>query len=300
MAAAARPRDRTWHPGQSRRDDRHPSLHFHRHGGIKFGDARTTRWATARGVHPAHPDLRLTGRRDAPREPAARSGAVRRGARQAGGAGGRRSARSAPTTLESVDIGGGLGIRYRDETPPGLDPAALAAVLAAARPRRRACRSRWSRGASWSASAGVLLTQVLYRKHSGGQDFVVVDAGMNDLVRPSHYKAYHDIVELVPAGRPAPRWTWSGPICESGDFLALERRAAPGGAGRRARGARRRRLRVRHGLATTTPAAAAGGGAGGRRALRAWSGGGRRWTDLSPAKLPIPSPPSPTMAEARA
>ena len=59
-------------------------------------------------------------------------------------------------------------------------------------------------------SAGVLLTRVLYRKHSGGKEFVVVDAGMNDLVRPSHYQAYHEIVELVERGGPRPASTWSG------------------------------------------------------------------------------------------
>ena len=72
-------------------------------------------------------------------------------------------------------------------------------------------------------SAGVLLTRVLYRKHSGGKEFVVVDAGMNDLVRPSHYQAYHEIVELVEQGRPAARVDVVGPVCETGDFLALDR-----------------------------------------------------------------------------
>jgi diaminopimelate decarboxylase len=72
-------------------------------------------------------------------------------------------------------------------------------------------------------SAGVLLTRVLYRKHSGGKNFVVVDAGMNDLVRPSHYQAYHEIVELEERGRPPGRVDVVGPVCETGDFLALDR-----------------------------------------------------------------------------
>jgi diaminopimelate decarboxylase len=72
-------------------------------------------------------------------------------------------------------------------------------------------------------SAGVLLTRVLYRKHSGGKEFVVVDAGMNDLVRPSHYQAYHEIVELEERRRPASRVDVVGPVCETGDFLALDR-----------------------------------------------------------------------------
>ena len=69
----------------------------------------------------------------------------------------------------------------------------------------------------------MLLTTVLYRKHSGGKDFVVVDAGMSDLVRPSHYMAYHDIVVTRERGRRLRQVDVVGPICESGDFLALER-----------------------------------------------------------------------------
>ncbi len=69
----------------------------------------------------------------------------------------------------------------------------------------------------------MLLTRVLYRKHSGGKEFVVVDAGMNDLVRPSHYQAYHEIVELEERGRSSVRADVVGPVCETGDFLALDR-----------------------------------------------------------------------------
>jgi diaminopimelate decarboxylase len=73
------------------------------------------------------------------------------------------------------------------------------------------------------ASAGVLLTEVVFRKHSGGRDVVIVDAGMNDLVRPSHYQAWHEIVELHESGREAGLVDVVGPVCETGDFLALER-----------------------------------------------------------------------------
>src|SRR6476619_3141761 len=72
-------------------------------------------------------------------------------------------------------------------------------------------------------SAGVLVTEVLYRKHSGGKEFVVVDAGMNDLVRPSHYQAYHEIVALDGGERRTIRADVVGPVCETGDFLALDR-----------------------------------------------------------------------------
>ena len=72
-------------------------------------------------------------------------------------------------------------------------------------------------------SAGVLLTEVMYRKHSGGKDFVIVDAAMNDLLRPSLYRAWHGIVEVMPKGRPVKPVDVVGPICETGDFLALGR-----------------------------------------------------------------------------
>ena len=72
-------------------------------------------------------------------------------------------------------------------------------------------------------SAGVLLTEVMYRKHSGGKDFVIVDAAMNDLLRPSLYRAWHGIVEVTPKGRAVKPVDVVGPICETGDFLALGR-----------------------------------------------------------------------------
>ncbi|HXF95890.1 MAG TPA: hypothetical protein VNI61_07275, partial [Gemmatimonadales bacterium] len=76
------------------------------------------------------------------------------------------------------------------------------------------------------AHAGVLLTRVLYRKHAGGRDYLIVDAGMTDFVRPSHYNAHHEIVPLRDGegGRPMETVNVVGPICESGDFLALDRR----------------------------------------------------------------------------
>ena len=74
------------------------------------------------------------------------------------------------------------------------------------------------------ANAGVLLTKVLYRKHAGGKEFVVVDAGMTDFVRPSHYNAHHEIMPLQDGARPEELVNIVGPICESGDFLALDRK----------------------------------------------------------------------------
>ena len=124
------------------------------------------------------------------------------------------------TTLQVLDIGGGLGIRYLDE--PTLHPTAFAAaVLPLLEPT--GLTVYMEPGRFLVGSAGVLLTRVLYRKHSGGKEFVVVDAGMNDLVRPSHYQAHHEIVELAEQDRPDERVDVVGHVCETGDFLALDR-----------------------------------------------------------------------------
>jgi diaminopimelate decarboxylase len=122
--------------------------------------------------------------------------------------------------IQVVDIGGGLGIRYADELP--MDPVTFAeAVVPLLAPT--GYTAYLEPGRFLVGSAGVLLTEVLYRKHSGGKEFVVVDAGMNDLVRPSHYQAYHEIVELEASERPTVLADVVGPVCETGDFLALGR-----------------------------------------------------------------------------
>jgi diaminopimelate decarboxylase len=81
-----------------------------------------------------------------------------------------------------------------------------------------------------TGNAGVLLTRVLYRKHSGGRDFLITDAGMTELIRPSHYDAYH---RIEPVGPAVGHLTADvvGPVCESGDFLALDRDMAQANAG---------------------------------------------------------------------
>jgi diaminopimelate decarboxylase len=124
------------------------------------------------------------------------------------------------STLRVLDIGGGLGIRYAEER--SMDATEFAAAIV---PRllSSGLTIYLEPGRFLVGSAGVLLTRVLYRKHSGGKEFVVVDAGMNDLVRPSHYQAYHEIVELEQQDRPWARADVVGPVCETGDFLALDR-----------------------------------------------------------------------------
>ncbi|HWA15267.1 MAG TPA: diaminopimelate decarboxylase [Gemmatimonadales bacterium] len=133
-------------------------------------------------------------------------------------------------TVTQVDIGGGLGIRYRNETP--LDPTVLAAAVVPFA-KETGVTIVMEPGRFLVGSAGVLLTQVTSRKHSGGKDFVLVDAGMNDLVRPSHYQAYHDIVELEAAGRGEGEVDVVGPVCETGDFIAKDRMLPDVAAGER-------------------------------------------------------------------
>jgi diaminopimelate decarboxylase len=123
-------------------------------------------------------------------------------------------------TIRSMDIGGGLGIRYRNESP--LDPRKVAEIVVPL-VKDSGLTIVLEPGRFLVGSAGVLLTSVLSRKHSGGKDLVIVDAGMNDLVRPSHYGAYHAITEVVERGRFAQKMDVVGPVCETGDFLALDR-----------------------------------------------------------------------------
>lgn len=123
-------------------------------------------------------------------------------------------------SIDSMDLGGGLGIRYNAETP--LAPARLVdAIRPVVAPL--GITIRIEPGRFLVGSGGVLLATVLYRKHAGGTDFVVVDTGMNDLERPSRYQAHHEIVTVREPGRPERLVDIVGPICESGDFLALGR-----------------------------------------------------------------------------
>ena len=132
--------------------------------------------------------------------------------------------RAAGHAPEVLDIGGGLGILYRDEEP--LDPSEWVSTLAPAL-ASSGCAIHVEPGRFLVGSSGVLLTKAIYRKHSGGREILVVDAAMNDLMRPALYKAWHEIVPVdTIAGEPL-LTDIVGPICESGDFLALERPLAP-------------------------------------------------------------------------
>ena len=131
-----------------------------------------------------------------------------------------RTIRGEGIPVGSLDLGGGLGIRYLDETP--LTPRRLAeALVPIVAPL--GLTIHLEPGRYLVGSAGILLATVLYRKHAGGTDFVVVDTGMNDLERPSRYQAHHEIVVVRDRGGEARPVDVVGPICESGDFLALAR-----------------------------------------------------------------------------
>ena len=131
-------------------------------------------------------------------------------------------------TLEALDVGGGLGVRYHNEKAPPPKAFAEAVVPAV---KAAGLGLLCEPGRYLVANAGVLLTRVLYRKHAGGKDFVIVDAGMTDFVRPSHYNAHHEILPLKDGKRDEEVVNVVGPICESGDFLALDRKLPAVAAG---------------------------------------------------------------------
>ncbi len=123
--------------------------------------------------------------------------------------------------IRMVDMGGGLGIRYRDERPPS--PGEYAHTLLPAL-RQLGVTVLLEPGRSIVGNAGVLIARALYRKQTRDKRFLIVDAGMNDLIRPSLYEAYHEIVPVrEPASGPRQKVDIVGPICESGDFLAKDR-----------------------------------------------------------------------------
>src|SRR6202451_1567346 len=120
-----------------------------------------------------------------------------------------------------IDLGGGLGVPYREDNEPPPDPDAYAAIVKRAT-RGLGCKLIFEPGRLIVGNAGILVTRVLYVKRGEAKTFVIVDAGMNDLVRPTLYDAHHDIRPVREAEVGAPRIIADvvGPVCESGDFLA--------------------------------------------------------------------------------
>lgn len=125
--------------------------------------------------------------------------------------------------LRHIDLGGGLGVRYRDEEPPLASD-----YIKAVRERLdgRDLSLVFEPGRFIVANAGVLLTQVEYLKHTEHKDFAIVDAAMNDLIRPALYQAWMDVTAVRPRETAARTYDIVGPICETGDFLAKGRELA--------------------------------------------------------------------------
>ncbi|MGV1754298.1 diaminopimelate decarboxylase [Agrobacterium sp. CG674] len=132
-------------------------------------------------------------------------------------------------TISHVDIGGGLGIPYRDDNNPPPLPDAYADIVKNEL-KSLNCKIVTEPGRLIVGNAGILVTEVIYVKDSGEKTFVIVDGAMNDLIRPTLYEAYHGIRPVVQPMPDAPRIKADivGPVCETGDYLALDRdMAAP-------------------------------------------------------------------------
>lgn len=122
--------------------------------------------------------------------------------------------------IKYIDAGGGLGIRYKEEEPPHpreLGKALLPLIKDAG------CTLIFEPGRVLAGNAGILVTRVLYLKTGEAKNFVIVDAGMNDLIRPSLYEAHHEIIPIEKREGSSFKADVVGPICESGDFLAKDR-----------------------------------------------------------------------------
>ncbi len=131
--------------------------------------------------------------------------------------------------IHHVDLGGGLGIPYREgEDPESYHPERYAAIVKK-RTHNLGCKLIFEPGRLLAGNAGILVTRVIYVKNGDGRTFVIVDAGMNDLIRPTLYDAHHDIkpVILPTAGFTPGIVDVVGPVCETGDYLALQRLMSP-------------------------------------------------------------------------
>ena len=123
--------------------------------------------------------------------------------------------------ISHIDVGGGIGITYADETPPDFKIYAKAIL---AKLTNRSVKLLFEPGRALVGNAGVLLTKVEYLKMGEAKNFAIVDAAMNDLMRPALYDAYHDIVALKPRAGELSTYEVVGPVCETGDFLGHDRK----------------------------------------------------------------------------
>jgi diaminopimelate decarboxylase len=129
--------------------------------------------------------------------------------------------------IQYIDMGGGLGITYADETPPSLKEYAKAFLKNL---EGMGLTLILEPGRVLVGNAGILVTRVLYKKAGEGKNFIIVDAGMNDLMRPTLYNAFHAIEPIVRTQAPLTVADVVGPICESGDFLGVDRNLTEGNA----------------------------------------------------------------------
>jgi diaminopimelate decarboxylase len=125
--------------------------------------------------------------------------------------------------IQHIDAGGGIGICYNDETPPDF-PAYAESMLKKLAGRK--VKLVFEPGRALVGNAGALLTKVEYLKHTQAKNFAIVDAAMNDLMRPALYDAYHDIMPVRPSGWAMQTYEVVGPVCETGDFLGHDRKLA--------------------------------------------------------------------------
>jgi diaminopimelate decarboxylase len=135
-----------------------------------------------------------------------------------------RALRTDGHRIEHVDLGGGLGIPYRENNEPPPHPEDYAEIVKRAT-KDLGCRLIFEPGRLIVGNAGILVTRVLYAKRGEAKTFVIVDAAMNDLIRPTLYEAHHEIKPVHEPARGAPRIVADlvGPICETGDYFALDR-----------------------------------------------------------------------------
>src|SRR6201999_1529670 len=129
--------------------------------------------------------------------------------------------------IEHIDFGGGLGIPYYMDRAAPPEPAAYAAMVKRVT-HNLGCTLMFEPGRMIVGNAGILVTRVIYVKHGDAKNFVIIDAAMNDLIRPTLYEAHHDIVPVREPAKNVPTMIADvvGPVCESGDYLALDRSVA--------------------------------------------------------------------------
>lgn len=142
------------------------------------------------------------------------------------------SLQAAGYPITRLDLGGGLGVPYRSDNAPPPDPGAYGAMVARVT-KDLNCRLIFEPGRLIAANAGILVSRVIYAKRGEAKTFLIIDAGMNDLIRPALYESHHDIVPLMEPGPDHPRRRYDvvGPVCETSDLFAADRDLPQIGAG---------------------------------------------------------------------